>query len=87
MVRFKHPMDIENIPIGTFYSIFYILFVTPFLKNPCKKCLVQACCTEICDSKKEFNNMVGAGKLWEAKLLSCSLWFVVFSIVLGILWK
>lgn len=30
------------------------IFITLVIKNPCKKCLVRACCTEICNDKKYY---------------------------------
>ena len=87
MAHFKHPMDIENMTIGMLYSIFYFLFVVPFVKNPCKKCLVRPCCSERCQDKKDFDDTVGIGKLWEAKGLSLTVWTVLSLIVISCLIK
>jgi len=85
MAKFKYPMDVENMPIGMLYSIFYFLFVVPFVKNPCKKCLVQPCCCERCEDKKDFDDTVGIGKLWEAKGLSLTIWLVLSLIGISII--
>ncbi len=86
MVKFKHPLDIENIPIGMIYSMFYLLFVSPFLKNPCKTCVVQAGCSKECEEKIDFDTLMGnGGKLWEAKLLAAIIWIVLILGTIGIL--
>lgn len=86
MAKFKHPLDIEPIPLGIIYSIFYLLCVTPFLKNPCKTCLVQAACSKECVEKIDFDTLMGHGrKIWEAKLLAGLIWLVFVLSTIGIL--
>ena len=86
MAKFKNPMDIHNIPVGIIYSIFYLLFVTPFIKYPCKKCVVQAACSKICIEKEDYDLYLGYnGKLWEAKLLSSILWLVCILVTTALL--
>jgi len=86
MAKFKHPLDVKNGPIGIIYSIFYLLVVTPFLKNPCKKCLVQAACRKECVEKIDFDTLMGhGGTLLEVKLLAAMVWLVFILCTLGIL--
>ena len=37
------------------------LFLTVLIKNPCKKCLVRACCSEICEKKEYYLTFCGMG--------------------------
>lgn len=34
-----------------FFQIFILIY---FIKNPCKKCLVSACCSKTCDEKNNY---------------------------------
>ena len=38
------------------FEVIVSITITMFIRNPCKgkKCLVKACCTEYCDSKKQY---------------------------------
>jgi len=51
------------------YNVYYYTF---FKKDPCKSCLVQACCTAICLDKEKWNWCTQHGenkKVWELFLL------------------
>lgn len=36
----------------------HIVWRSLFLKDPCKKCIVKACCTEQCDEKTELLHFI-----------------------------
>jgi len=61
---------------------FYIIFIESTLyiievilsKNPCKKCLVRACCSDKCEERIYFESFILRGEsLWDKKL---SAWFL-----------
>ena len=64
----KQPRCMKNlINDNVFFNGLYILWRCLFLKDPCKKCIIRACCTkEIdCEAKREslyyqypYNNMI-----------------------------
>jgi len=44
------------------YSIlwfFELLFTTITIRNPCKKCLVRACCGSVCNEKLHYQKFCG----------------------------
>jgi len=50
-----------------------------FVKDPCKKCIVKSCCSELCDKKIYFNGVIHpASNVLEAKILA---WVVLISLV------
>ncbi len=42
-----------------FTSIWEVFILIYFIRNPCKKCLVKACCSEVCKEGKRYNRFCG----------------------------
>jgi hypothetical protein len=49
------------------------MFKTLFIKDPCKKCIVRACCNNKCDTKIYFKKFIypfNSNDLWQKKLIA-----------------
>jgi len=61
------------------WKILKEITITCYIRNPCNKCIVKACCTQLCNAKKEYKNYCGVhGTIGFQK-------FVAISIVLCVL--
>ena len=60
-----------------------------FIKDPCNKCLVKACCSSICMDRREFNNLIDPydnlryRKIWS--IVGLFSYFIVLSEVITII--
>lgn len=62
-----------------FTDIYNVYYYTFFKKDPCKLCLVQACCESICLNKEKWNWCTQRGvnkRVWEMFLLISMLWSI-----------
>jgi hypothetical protein len=53
------------------------------LKDPCKKCIVQACCSELCKEKKELNIFIFPHE--NLKSLKFFAWLTTISVFISLL--
>lgn len=59
-----------------FKNAFIMLVANLFLKDPCKKCIVRACCSESCEIKVQTINMMMPHKtILHAQLFSLAILF------------
>jgi len=66
---------ISNITQELWYSL--------FLTNPCKKCIVQACCSDKCELVISIDNFIYPHeKISEKKMWA---WIFIISVLLGII--
>ncbi len=80
---------VKGISSFIWYEIIAAIAMTLIVRNPCKKCLVQACCSETCNLKKDYLKFCDTdGKIWILRfcaitiIFSCSVFsFGIFTIV------
>jgi len=53
------------------------------LKDPCKKCIAQACCSELCKEKKELNRFIFPHE--NLKSLKVYAWILTISVFISFL--
>jgi len=64
-----------------FIDIFFIKTICTILaKNPCKKCLVKPCCSELCEVKFEYNKLCDIDG--NIKMLKFSAFSILFGVVM-----
>ena len=59
------------------------LLICLFKRNPCRNCIVQGCCSEVCDQSRKFNHAIDHNT---PVLQRISAWLLVISIFVGIPW-
>ena len=64
------------------HSVFETLIIALFKKEPCKKCLVRAKCSETCDDYKKFKRAMSNDKL----LARASAWQLLILVFIIIPW-
>jgi len=62
-----------------------LIIKTILAKYPCKKCLVQACCSKTCSDKQEYINLCGLNGINFQKFSAYSIIFSVSMIIFGII--
>jgi len=68
--------------LETLSEVFYNLFIFIWLKDPCKKCLVKACCSKDCKKKEVFDYYsLFPGTLNMNRILS---WFLLISLIFSV---
>jgi len=64
---------------------FIHIILTLFAKDPCKKCLVKACCSDICEHKIYYLNFCDIdGSIWFDKACAGSIIFSCIMIIVAI---
>lgn len=63
-------------------EFFKTWYITVTIKNPCKKCLIKACCSENCYDRNEYERVLGTDGQWLERLLA---WFLPYLILVPIL--
>ena len=69
------------------FEVIVSITITMFIRNPCKgkKCLVKACCTEYCDSKKQYLKFCDQeGHIIFQRFCAYSVWIGVTSIIIAL---
>ena len=61
-----------------------LMFKTIFIKNPCKKCLVRACCTIRCEDKLSYNCLAGWNGMGFQKICAYTIMFSVCVLIYSI---
>jgi len=63
-----------------------LVFYTLFARNPCKKCLVQACCSQYCDPKLQYLRYCDRdGHIGFLKLSAISIIVACISVILSVI--
>lgn len=69
-------------------SFFQALFYIWFVRNPCKKCLVRSCCSEICENKHNYLKYCDIdGNISMNRLSILSVYIYLFAIIIAIIKK
>lgn len=60
-----------------------------FKPDPCKKCIVKACCTQLCKEKQDLKNFIGNDSIGIKRFVAILLWVTLLYIpMLGwFIWK
>ncbi len=62
------------------------IFITAVVKNPCRKCLVRACCTLLCEDKKYYLSFCDVdGNIKFQRICALSIIFTILILFLSIL--
>jgi hypothetical protein len=48
-----------------------------FKPDPCKKCLVKACCTRVCKEKQDLEYFLGNDSIKSKRYVAILLWFTI----------
>ena len=56
-----------------------------FKRDPCKKCIVRACCTNFCEEKKEVIRRDTCYPVWFNRLLIIGLWLSIIALPITII--
>ena len=70
-----------------FKELTIIVIAMILAKNPCKKCIVQACCSERCEERTVFENFILRGEtLKHQKLFAWAIAIYVPSVICTLLY-
>ena len=58
-----------------------MLTIQLFKREPCRKCLVKACCTERCDKSKKFNKHTDSDHIIITRTAAWQLVIVTFFVI------
>jgi hypothetical protein len=58
-------------------------------RDPCKKCLVRACCTQHCKKKQDLDHFVGEDTLKAKRWVAILLWVnvIYFPLLMWFAWR
>ena len=65
----------------------YLILI--FKKDSCKKCLVRACCTQICEEKQDLKFFLGGENIIVKRIIAIVVWisFLYLPTLAWLIWK
>ncbi len=86
-MKCKHPNEVsDHFIICLLYGFIFLMFLAFWVKDPCKQCIVKACCSLSCEDRLDFNRYIYPNKtILGLRVISCTVLGSVISLALTII--